>query len=294
MTWVKIDDRAMSHPKVLEVGREAFGVYVASLAYANSYESDGFLPEASLPTILADADRSAVTKLVRAGLWEEVEGGFQIHNFHKYQPLKADLEERRSRDSERKRAKSARNPSGIRSESARNPSGPPARARPRPDPVPDPCNDPPDGGSSVRSPDGDPDAAPSKPDPIAKKAAEVVQRARDEHGKPWRKPSTHLTARIREGATAEECLLVLAFKIAQWGGDEKMAQYVRQKTLYARDNFEGYLEAARRWEGEGKPGNPGQRKKAGDVIDLSAYDDLSGAGPPLIRHQVKGLYGGNF
>jgi hypothetical protein len=63
-----------------------------------------------------DAPLKIAHALVDARLWEEVEGGFRIHDFHDHNPDAADVQEKRKRDRERKR-KGGRNRHGNGSES---------------------------------------------------------------------------------------------------------------------------------------------------------------------------------
>lgn len=49
-----------------------------------------------------------------------------------------------------------------------------------------------------------------------------------------------ILARIKEGATFQDFQHVHRVKVAQWAKDPKMHIYIRPKTLYAADNFEGY------------------------------------------------------
>ena len=82
--------------------------------------------------------------------------------------------------------------------------------------------------------------SPSKPDPVLLKAEEVIGKS----GRGWRKPHKFLTARIRDGASVEDCLLVVSHQTAEWEGSEKMRKFIRQKTLFSAENFDGYLEDA--------------------------------------------------
>lgn len=49
-----------------------------------------------------------------------------------------------------------------------------------------------------------------------------------------------IMARTREGATLEDFRYVHRVKVAEWGKNPKMHRYIRPKTLYAGDNFDGY------------------------------------------------------
>lgn len=50
-----------------------------------------------------------------------------------------------------------------------------------------------------------------------------------------------IVARLKEGATAAKCRQVIAKKAREWGGDEKMAEFLRPKTLFNRTNFAQYV-----------------------------------------------------
>ena len=62
-----------------------------------------------------------------------------------------------------------------------------------------------------------------------------------------------IVARLREGYSADQLRQVVVRKTRQWGGDAKMAQYLRPKTLFGRTNFANYV-------GELVTGNAGRRQ----------------------------------
>lgn len=49
-----------------------------------------------------------------------------------------------------------------------------------------------------------------------------------------------IMARLRSGSTVEDLRAVIAKKCREWAGDEKMAQYLRPKTLFNATNFANY------------------------------------------------------
>jgi hypothetical protein len=147
--WVKVDDRFDEHPKHAAVGPVGWGVWLAGLAYANRNLTDGFIPYAIAEGIggqwrirepieddqeLDNGVRETrgrqrvwtidigsgfhgesitsewvIGHLVRVGLWDEVEGGYRIHDYSEYQPSKADvLEERRKAADRQSQARSRR------------------------------------------------------------------------------------------------------------------------------------------------------------------------------------------
>ena len=62
----------------------------------------------------------------------------------------------------------------------------------------------------------------------------------------------NIRARLREGFTPEELMLVVDYKNEHWKG-LKDYQYMRPKTLFITGNFPGYLQVATRWDAKGRP-----------------------------------------
>lgn len=110
MPWVRIDENFPHHPKVMAAGPLGLAMQVAALCYCNRYLTDGFIPKAVVPTLLnfdglavrvrhgelvgdgKDATWELVVEdLLRAGLWEEVEGGYRIHDYLDYQPSRTEV-----------------------------------------------------------------------------------------------------------------------------------------------------------------------------------------------------------
>jgi hypothetical protein len=90
------------------------------MLYCARLLTDGFVPRAQVRK-LADLDdaQAQAKQLVNAGLWEAVDGGYQIHDYLDYNPSRDDVLRRREYD--RQRQQSRRNPNevthGIRTES---------------------------------------------------------------------------------------------------------------------------------------------------------------------------------
>lgn len=63
----------------------------------------------------------------------------------------------------------------------------------------------------------------------------------------------HIRARLREGFTPEEMVMVIDYSKEKWGADIKMAEYLRPTTLFMPSNFPGYLQSATRWDSAGRP-----------------------------------------
>lgn len=88
MSWVKLDDQARQHRKLLAVGPTAAWLWVCGLMYCNAQKArDGFIPTAAVQVLYPIPTwKKEVPKLVAAGLWEAIDGGFVVHDYHDYQP----------------------------------------------------------------------------------------------------------------------------------------------------------------------------------------------------------------
>lgn len=83
MTWGKIDDQLAFHPKALAAGNEALGMWVRSLSYSCQMLTGGFI---SSEIVTAMGGTKIAKKLIQAGLWLVADGGYQFHDWEKYQP----------------------------------------------------------------------------------------------------------------------------------------------------------------------------------------------------------------
>lgn len=55
----------------------------------------------------------------------------------------------------------------------------------------------------------------------------------------------NISARLDEGHTVDDLVLVVKDRLAAWGNDPKMAQYLRPQTIFQAGKFNGYLMAAK-------------------------------------------------
>lgn len=120
MVWVKLDDQFPDHPKVVAAGPCAAWLHVCGIAYCNRHLTDGFIPRGVAhrltdfdglswtgprntdavagPIFDVDCEGEA-SRLVELGLWDEDGGGYRIHDYHDFQPTKAEVEELREKRS---------------------------------------------------------------------------------------------------------------------------------------------------------------------------------------------------
>jgi hypothetical protein len=109
--WAKLDDALLDHRKLLEAGRafgrdgraKALGFYAAGLLYANKHLTDGYLSRAVVEELrFFEKPIKAATVMVQVGLWDELEGGFLIHDYRDYNPTAEDVKAERDWDKRRK------------------------------------------------------------------------------------------------------------------------------------------------------------------------------------------------
>jgi hypothetical protein len=123
VTWVRIDDHFDEHPKLAQAGTVCWGVWLAGIAYSNRNLTDGFIPWSVARSLgswemldlepdeddpdsrlriwtvgrmcgMAGEDINTewiIERLVGVGLWDQVAGGFRIHDFDDYQPTKDEV-----------------------------------------------------------------------------------------------------------------------------------------------------------------------------------------------------------
>jgi hypothetical protein len=101
MSWVRIDDRAHTHPKHLRAGPMACWLWVCGLSYCSEHLTDGEIPSAALVTFNIPRPEREAERLVAVGLWEVTEAGYRVHDYHEYQPSKGQVATRRRRTQER-------------------------------------------------------------------------------------------------------------------------------------------------------------------------------------------------
>ncbi len=89
-----------------------------------------------------------------------------------------------------------------------------------------------------------------KPDPdqpekkkLSTACGEVLTFLNEKTGRNYRPVKANIemiAARLKEGATVDECRQVIAKKCREWRADEKMESFLRPKTLFNRTNFAQY------------------------------------------------------
>jgi hypothetical protein len=88
MSWIKLDDQFFTHPKIVDLSKDAKLLYVAALTYCGAHLTDGGLTRGALRVVAATVDVPPETAevLLVAGLWQATGDGVQINNYLQYQP----------------------------------------------------------------------------------------------------------------------------------------------------------------------------------------------------------------
>lgn len=87
------------------------------------------------------------------------------------------------------------------------------------------------------------DVDPPEKKKLSEACAEVLTFLNEKTGRRYRPVKANIemiAARLKEGATVDECRQVIAKKCREWRSDEKMEAYLRPKTLFNRTNFAQY------------------------------------------------------
>lgn len=103
VTWLKIDDGWINHPKIRAVHRDARSLWLAGAIHAAGQETDGVIAKNMLAIFAAQAEVSPkrASELVAAGLWEDCGDHWEIHDYLAYNASHAELEKGRERHRDR-------------------------------------------------------------------------------------------------------------------------------------------------------------------------------------------------
>lgn len=140
MSWIKLDDKLHRHPKARESSDAAFKVWVLSWSYCGDMPTPtGYMSTAEAAGLIRGLGKplSVVKELVERRMWDEVEGGYVVHEFEQGLPGKSTERVRAWRDKKKKERLQA-SPETV-TQPLRGVSAH-ARAVPEPDPVPVPRN----------------------------------------------------------------------------------------------------------------------------------------------------------
>lgn len=81
MAWIRVESSVARHRKFLTAGPAASWLWLCGLAYSQEGLTNGFIPFQALRLLGVQHAETQKRRLVAVGLWDEVEGGWQIHDY---------------------------------------------------------------------------------------------------------------------------------------------------------------------------------------------------------------------
>lgn len=118
----------------------------------------------------------------------------------------------------------------------------------------------------------------SQPDPevlITDQAKQVLTHLNQVTNSRYQVSTTSLQnirARIGEGFTVAELVLVVDYCNAKWGDDLNMSDYLRPQTLFQPSKFPGYLKSANSWDKANRPVSVDGKWQREDGIFKSSFN----------------------
>jgi hypothetical protein len=111
MPWVKVDTGYLTHPKIVGLPSRVVVLHLASILWTAEQLTDGYVPDRALISLSSRADlapnrrRWAARQLVDRGLWDELPGGWHVHDFeiHNRSYTREVVEQKRAAARERQR-----------------------------------------------------------------------------------------------------------------------------------------------------------------------------------------------
>jgi hypothetical protein len=121
VTWVRVDDNAPLHPKLLEAGPEAAWLWVCGLAHCNRSTTDGVIRKVFLPALFPAGCwspaklKQLAERLVAVRLWIDEGDAYRVHQYEIQQEaaMKEQVEARREYERSRKASRRAEKKTGT-------------------------------------------------------------------------------------------------------------------------------------------------------------------------------------
>lgn len=98
MPWLAVDDGSHCHPKVLQSGNAAWGLFIRCAAYCADQLTDGFVPK---QIVRAYGSTAEIKRLAEIGLWEARDDGYMIPDYLDFNPSKVKVLAERARGARR-------------------------------------------------------------------------------------------------------------------------------------------------------------------------------------------------
>jgi hypothetical protein len=103
MTWAKLDDGFVDHPKVDPLSDGAFRLHVAGIVMCSRLLTDGVVADERVSRLVPRFKKAQLAELEAAGLWEAMDGGWVIHDYLDFNPSAEQVKADRAKTAERQR-----------------------------------------------------------------------------------------------------------------------------------------------------------------------------------------------
>jgi len=95
--YIKLLCSVARNRKFVKAGPAPSWLWACSLMYCQEGETDGFIPEESLPYLGVKNAAQLADHLVKAGLWEKADGGWRVHDYLVYNKSASEIADLKTR-----------------------------------------------------------------------------------------------------------------------------------------------------------------------------------------------------
>lgn len=81
MAWIRVESSVARNRKFVKAGPGPSWLWLCGLAYCQEGLTDGFIPTEAIDFLGVKSARHMVKHLVSAGLWDAIDGGWQVHDY---------------------------------------------------------------------------------------------------------------------------------------------------------------------------------------------------------------------
>lgn len=105
MGSIRLDDRILDNPKILQAGPSGLLLYLGGIIYCTRHFTDGKIPGERIPDLAPlpqdDDPDDLAERLCTIGLWHKNGSGYYVHDWHEWNPSVSLLRTRREQNIER-------------------------------------------------------------------------------------------------------------------------------------------------------------------------------------------------
>src|ERR1043166_6676267 len=94
MAYIQVEASVRTHKKFLKAGPAASWLWLCAMGYCQDGLTDGFIPFEAIDYlgVKGVTARKLKCTLVAVGLWEDVPGGWRVHDYHRHNKSAAEIQ----------------------------------------------------------------------------------------------------------------------------------------------------------------------------------------------------------